>query len=84
MSGAKCNKTMDVDRLLLFPRLPRRACNCLALLTHFAFAFARLQKRKKITPVMQATNWLKSGGPKGGFGQKMGFSSTKIGRQKRV
>ena len=33
---------------------------------------------------MQATNWLKTGGPKGGFGQKMGFSSTKIGRQKRV
>ena len=32
-----------------------------ALLTHLALAFALLQKHKKITPVMQATNWLKAG-----------------------
>ena len=61
MSGAECKKTMYVDRPLFFLRLLRRAC--LALLTHFALAFALLQKheKKKITPVMQATNWLKAG-----------------------
>lgn len=59
MSGAECKKTMYVDRPLFFLRLLRRAC--LALLTHFALAFALLQNTKKITPVMQATNWLKAG-----------------------
>ena len=54
MSGAECKKTMYLDRPLFFLLLLRRAC--LALLTHFALAFALLQKREKITPVMQATN----------------------------
>ena len=58
MSGVECKKTMYVDRPLFFLRLLRRAC--LALLTHFALAFALLQKREKRTPVMQATNWLKA------------------------
>ena len=45
MSGAEYKKTMYVDRPLFFPRLLRRAC--LALLTHFALAFALLQKHEK-------------------------------------
>ena len=45
MSGAECKKKMYVDRPLFFLRLLRRAC--LALLTHFALAFALLQKREK-------------------------------------
>ena len=84
MSGVECKKAMCVDRPLFFLRVLRRAC--LALLTHFALAFALLQKhekKNKITPVMQATNSLKAE-PQRRIWSKGGFSSTKIGRQKRV
>ena len=58
-------KRWCVDRPLVFLRLSRRAC--LALLTHFALAFACSKNEKKITPVMQATNWLKIGPKWRGF-----------------
>ena len=58
MSGAECKKTMLCGQAVVFSASsPSRLS---ALLTHLALAFAVLQKREKITPVMQATNRLKA------------------------
>ena len=57
MSGAECQKkAMYVDRPLFFLRLLRRAC--LALLTHFALAFALLQKREKKEDLVKRRGFL--------------------------
>ena len=79
MSGAECRKTMLCGQAVVFSASsPARLS---ALLTHWALALLFCKNAKKITPVVQATNWLKTG-PEGRFGQKAEFFPTKIGRKK--
>ena len=60
MSGAECKKTMLCGQAIVFSASYLSPLS--VLLTHLGLAVAVLQKReKKITPVMQATNWLKAG-----------------------
>ena len=59
MSGAECRKTMLRGQAVVFSASsPSRLS---ALLTHLALALLSCKNAKKITPVMQATNWLKAG-----------------------
>ena len=77
MSGAECNKTMVRRQAVVFSasspsRLsgdPHSLCACL---------LSPAKTRKKITPVVQATDWMKTG-PK-----RRIFLLKKIGHQKRV
>ena len=58
MSGVECNKTMVCGQAVVFSA----SLSPLSGASHsLALAVALPQKREKITSIMQATSWLKTG-----------------------